>query len=256
MLATEREPKGITVRAESLPQEAPAPAPLTILDVVARAISDPNTDVEKLDKVLGLYERMKGIEVRQAYDEAMCACQAEMRPVATDASNPQTKSRYASYATLDKALRPIYTRHGFALAFDTDESTKPEHVRVLCRVSRSGHKETHHIDMPADGKGAKGGDVMTKTHATGAAVSYGKRYLLGMVFNIAVGEDTDGNGPPASEAPTVTAAIRSIVACKSEAALIAWHAGNAAMIKSLPSDQHDAIVRAFNARRRELRGAK
>jgi hypothetical protein len=31
--------------------------------------------------------------------------------------------------------------------------------------------------MPGDGKGAKGGDVMTKTHATGAALSYGQRYL-------------------------------------------------------------------------------
>ena len=49
--------------------------------------------------------------------------------------------------------------------------------------------------MPSDGKGAKGGDVMTKTHATGAAMSYGMRYLLKFIFNVAVGEDdTDGNG--------------------------------------------------------------
>ncbi len=52
--------------------------------------------------------------------------------------------------------------------------------------------------MPADGKGAKGGDVMTKTHAVGAAKSYGKRYLLKDIFNIAIGEeDTDGNVPKA-----------------------------------------------------------
>ena len=50
--------------------------------------------------------------------------------------------------------------------------------------------------MPADGKGAKGGDVMTKTHAAGAAMSYGMRYLLKMIFNVAVGEeDKDGNEP-------------------------------------------------------------
>jgi hypothetical protein len=50
--------------------------------------------------------------------------------------------------------------------------------------------------MPADGKGAKGGDVMTKTHATGAAMSYGMRYLLKMIFNVAIGEDDkDGNAP-------------------------------------------------------------
>ena len=48
--------------------------------------------------------------------------------------------------------------------------------------------------MPADGKGARGNDVMTKTHATGSAVSYGMRYLLRMIFNISVGEhDDDGN---------------------------------------------------------------
>ncbi len=54
--------------------------------------------------------------------------------------------------------------------------------------------------MPADGKGAKGGDVMTKTHATGAAASYGARYLLKGIFNIAVGDDDrDGNAPPETE---------------------------------------------------------
>jgi hypothetical protein len=66
---------------------------------------------------------------------------------------------------------------------------------VICRVShQNGHSRTYQIDMPADGKGAKGGDVMTKTHATGSAVSYGMRYLLKMIFNIAVSDkDDDGN---------------------------------------------------------------
>jgi hypothetical protein len=50
--------------------------------------------------------------------------------------------------------------------------------------------------MPADGKGAKGGDVMTKTHAAGAAASYGQRYLMKNIWNVAVGEeDVDGNEP-------------------------------------------------------------
>ena len=58
--------------------------------------------------------------------------------------------------------------------------------------------------MPADGKGAKGGDVMTKTHAHVSATSYGKRVLLGMIFNIATGNDDDGNAAaarPAQEPP-------------------------------------------------------
>lgn len=36
--------------------------------------------------------------------------------------------------------------------------------------------------------------IKTKTHATGSAVSYGMRYLLKMIFNIAVSDrDDDGN---------------------------------------------------------------
>jgi hypothetical protein len=118
-----------------------------------------------------------------------------MRPVAADASNPQTKSKYASYAALDSVLRPIYTKHGFGLSFDTGEGAPTGWVRVLCYVTHAGgHARTYHADMPADGKGAKGGDVMTITHAVGAAMSYGMRYLLKMIFNVAVGEDDrDGN---------------------------------------------------------------
>ncbi len=68
-------------------------------------------------------------------------------------------------------------------------------LRVFCEVSRGGYSRMYQIDMPSDGKGAKGGDVMTKTHATGAASQYGMRYLLKMIFNVAIGEDdNDGNG--------------------------------------------------------------
>ena len=35
---------------------------------------------------------------------------------------------------------------------------------------------------------------MTKTHASGSAITYGMRYLLKMIFNISVGEsEDDGN---------------------------------------------------------------
>ena len=58
----------------------------------------------------------------------------------------------------------------------------------------SGHERRYEILMPADGKGAKGGDVMTKTHATGSAFQYGRRYLLAGIFNLATTtKDDDGN---------------------------------------------------------------
>lgn len=165
-----------------------------ILAVIERAARDPGVDVDKMAKLLEMAEKVHARQAESAFDAAMNACQSEMRPVSRDSNNPQTRSKYASYGALDQAVRPIYSTHGFALSFGT-RSTVADRITVTCRVShRAGHSRDVEIDMPSDGKGAKGGDVMTKTHATGSAVSYGMRYLLKMIFNIALGEyDDDGN---------------------------------------------------------------
>lgn len=180
-------------------QEAATPAtndPGTIMQVISRAASDPSTDVDKLERLMGMYERLEARKAEGEFARAMNAAQSEIRRVAADANNSQTRSKYATYAKLDSALRPVYAKHGFSLSFDTGEPPAELVVRVVCYVMHeSGHTRTYHVDMPADGKGAKGGDVMTKTHATGSAMSYGMRYLLKMIFNVAVGEeDDDGNG--------------------------------------------------------------
>jgi hypothetical protein len=166
-----------------------------LIQVISKAAGDPSVDVNKLERLMAMHERITEREAEKAFNVSMSACQAEMKQISADATNPQTRSKYATYAKLDSELRPVYTRHGFALSFDEGES-KPEMVRVVCIVSHiGGHSRTYHRDMPADGKGAKGGDVMTKTHAAGAAGSYGARYLLKGIFNVAIGEhDDDGNG--------------------------------------------------------------
>lgn len=164
-----------------------------LMEVISRAAKDPGTDVDKLERLMGLYERINDKRAEQEYSAAMQLAQEQTRPVSQDAANPQTRSKYASYAALDKALRPIYTKNGFSLSFSTGDGAPEGYVRVICKVAhKGGHNEYPHLDLPADGKGAKGNDVMTKTHATMSAVSYGRRGLLKMIFNIAEGDD-DGN---------------------------------------------------------------
>lgn len=162
-----------------------------------RLARDPSVDVDKLERLMQMHERATARRAEEQFNAAMSQAQTKMRPIAADAENPQTKSKYASYAQIDRALRPIYTEHGFGLSFDTGDGAAAQWVRVLCHVTHAGgFMRTYHVDMPADGKGAKGGDVMTITHAVGAAMSYGMRYLLKMIFNVAVGaEDVDGNAP-------------------------------------------------------------
>lgn len=179
----------------------------SLMEVIAKAASDPAVDVSKMQSLLDMQERLANREAEQQFNMAMRAAQSEMRTVGVDKKNDSTRSKYASYEKLDTMMRPIYSRHGFALSFDTGEGAAENYVRVLCYASHSeGFTKTYRIDMPADGKGAKGGDVMTKTHAVGAAMSYGARYLLKLIFNISVGEhDDDGNGAdPKTAQATIT----------------------------------------------------
>lgn len=165
-----------------------------MMEVINRATSDPNTNIDKMERLMGMYERMQMRNAEQAFAQAMNRAQTEMRPISTDSANSSTKSKYASYGALDKAMRPIYTTAGFALSFDTADCPLELHVRVVCYVMHtSGHSKRYQADIPCDGKGARGNDVMTRTHANGSAFSYGMRYLLKLIFNIAVGDDDDGN---------------------------------------------------------------
>ena len=180
--------------------------PTSMLAVIDRAARDPAINVDKMERLLALAEAIHAREAKAAYDQAMNDAQAEMRPISRDCHNPQTRSRYASYETIDSAIRPIYTAHGFSMSFGSKASSNPDRVIVTCRVShRGGHTEPVELEMPADGKGAKGGDVMTKTHATGSALSYGKRYIANLVWNLSFGEaDDDGNAAGGKRGPETT----------------------------------------------------
>ncbi len=135
----------------------------------------------------------------------MSQVQANMRRTAADRHNKQTGSDYATYAALDRDLRPLYTAEGLSLSFDT-EAAGDGVVGMICHVSHTGgHTRTYRAAVPSDGKGAKGGDVMTKTHAFGSGTSYGMRYLLKMIFNVAIGNDPDDDdGNAAAEIERIT----------------------------------------------------
>mgnify|MGYP001599208148 FL=1 len=241
-------------RSQPTVMQIPVPASETaaILAVIERAARDPSVDIDKLKELLVIRAQIEEQGAKRAFATAMTQAQTEMRAVAADATNPQTKSKYASYFALDKALRPLYTKHGFSLSFNTGKADVSEYVRVICDVSHDdGRTKEYHIDMPADGKGAKGGDVMTKTHATGSAVSYGMRYLLKMIFNIAVGDD-DGN---AASGETVTQAQADAIKC-----LIAEVAVDLPKflkyfkienIEDLPAKQYQRAVDAIEGKRKK-----
>src|SRR6185369_2100492 len=123
--------------APQLPQVANDAA--GFLQIIARAAADPAVDIDKLERLLAVQERVIAKQAEADFNNAMTACQTEMRPIATDATNPQTRSKYATYAKLDGVLRPIYTSHGISISYSTEDSPKEDCIRVVAYVSRGGY---------------------------------------------------------------------------------------------------------------------
>lgn len=194
-------------RLPAVPEDSDA-----LLTVIMRAAENPNFNVDTLERLVAMRERMEERRAAQEFADAMVEVQKKIKPVFANAKNDQTRSRYATYEALDDSARPIYTEHGFSISFGTGEAPKPDTVRVTAElIHTGGQTKAYHVDMPADGKGAKGGDVMTKTHATGSALSYGKRYLLILMFNIPITDRADDDGNRAGQTGFITAQQKDLL---------------------------------------------
>jgi len=100
-------------------------------------------------------------------------------------------------------LSPIWTRHGFAVSFGTGDCPTEGYYRVECELTHSaGHSKRYHADLPCDMTGIQGSVNKTGIHGFGSTMSYGRRYLVCMVFNVAVKtEDDDGNAADPENTP-------------------------------------------------------
>jgi hypothetical protein len=195
-------------------QVVPKEEPITAMSLLQSAV-DKGASIDTIERLVALQEKMLAKQAEVAYIEAMQRAQMRMEPVRRNAKNPETHSRYSTYEQLDAAVRPIYTGEGFSVSYNTTDSPLAEHMRVLAMVRHiAGHSETFQVDMPVDGKGPKGGAVMTRTHATGSGFSYGRRCLLKAIWNIAEYDD-DGNAAGGASIPedVVSEHVKRLNAC-------------------------------------------
>lgn len=188
----------MTNAVEKFEPSAGAPAIVSettaIVQMIERAAANPAVDIDKMMKLLEMRERVQAEEARKAFNAAMAVAQAEMPQVVRKAKNTQTNSKYATLEAVNDAIQPIITKHGFGLSFGTEECPHKDHYRVTCDVTHSGGGEKrYYADVPIDAAGIKGVVNKTATHAFGSTMSYGRRYLTLLIFNVATKDDDDGN---------------------------------------------------------------
>jgi hypothetical protein len=153
----------------------------------------PTIGVEGVRELIVMRREERALQAEQQYNAAMAKTQSRMQAVTKNKRNDQTSSNYADLAAIIGSAVKIANEDGFGVICSEFKSDRENHIGVACKVVHAGgHSERHEFHIPFDAAGLKGNVNKTPTHAYGSTISYGRRYAIACVFNIAT-EDDDGN---------------------------------------------------------------
>lgn len=162
----------------------------SLLNFVAEAVTNPATDVAKLDALLRMQREIIMDQAKDDFAAALHAAQREMPRVKKNGTidmGAKGSMKFAKWEDVDAVLRPIMDRYGFSLWFDTEERQGGGSV-IIGTLTRGKWSQTAKIALPLDT-----GAGRNNLQAAGSTLSYGKRYVAEMIFNIVrEGEDDDG----------------------------------------------------------------
>lgn len=176
-----------------------ATTPVTVdgdpfVTMVERLATNESVDADKLQKLVDIQMQIMDRNAEAEFNSAMAKVQAELPTVLADSVNQQTSSTYAKHEIIAKTIKPVYTRHGFSTSFSQADTPRADHIRIVGTLRHSaGHSVEYFADLPIDDRGIKGNVNKTPLHATGSTFTYGRRYVTCLMFDVATGDDTDGN---------------------------------------------------------------
>jgi len=167
--------------AEQVPQPL---AESNTVSMFERLCRDPSVDVDKLQRLMDMQERVIKRDAEAAFSAALSEMQCEL-PSIGERGNAAGRYTYALWEDINQGIKPVLHKHGFAISFRTDFS---EGISVTAVLShRNGHSERTTIKLPADPSGGK-----NAVQAVASSVSYGKRYTAAALLNLTShGEDDD-----------------------------------------------------------------
>src|ERR1700730_7980641 len=187
-----------------------------VLALIERVALDPGADVEKLDRIVAMYERVKAKEAELAFNAAKGRILKKLAGIKLVKNRPAAlyeiekgKSQKGSYRAfkyapleeIDKHLRPLLLEEEMDLSY-TDEPREHGWILIRGRLKHlpCGHFEDSFMPGPLDTSGGK-----STVQGVGSTNSYLRRYIACNIFNIVVvGDDDDGNGSTIDETQTTT----------------------------------------------------
>jgi hypothetical protein len=223
-----------------------------LLRVINRAAADPEIDFDRLDRLLGAYERTLAREAEAKFNAAFAKLQPRL-PVLDELGqiegpDGEVQATYATWEDTVDAIRPILARCGFSLSFKTGPASAGFLTVVGVLRHEGGHKEEAELKLPADTSGGK-----NPVQAVGSTVTYGQRYVAKMLLNLTSRGDDD-DGAAAGETSAELSAIVEINGLTDRSAFLAWKRANRALLGELPLAGFQRVIARYSERLRRLEG--
>lgn len=174
---------------------------VTPMVLIERAMAAGNLELVK--GFMELQERWEANQARKAFDAALAAAKAEIRPIVKNrevdfpAKNggSRTNYKYEDLGQIANEVDPILAKHGLSYRHRPKQDAKI--LTITCILAhRDGHFEETSLFAANDESGNK-----NSIQSVGSVATYLQRYTLKLALGLAVTKDDDGRGAGREEAP-------------------------------------------------------
>lgn len=169
-----------------------------MVSMIERVAMDPNLPIERLTALMDMRERQMNKEAEQVFNKSFAAAMAEMPDIPMGGKNEHTKQKYSTLNDLVKTTRPVLSRHGLSLNWQTAIDGQNITVTAIVRHAQ-GHSIQTTLSGPRDN-----GKAMNVLQGGGSTETYLKRYSGFSILGLSSGDETDDDGQSAG-ANTVSA---------------------------------------------------
>jgi hypothetical protein len=173
-----------------------APIPdesVQVMEMIAKAASDPAFDVTKLEKLMDLQDRLLNRQAKQKFAEDYVKMKPKLPLVMRLHKNSQTNSMYSKMEDINQKIDPVLAEFGFGTSHKVVAQTDKQVTVTVELWHRGGHVESTNLSMPLDDSGIAGKVNKTAPHAISSTIMYLRRVGECALLNISTGNDVDGN---------------------------------------------------------------
>ena len=226
----------------------------SLIAAIARAASDPRTDVDKIQRLFDIREQLLARTAEMQFVDAMAQFKEHCPVVSKDMENKQYKSKYTSIGNLVNTINPALGKYGLSANWEIEQT---DAIKVTCVLSHiGGHKKSASLSAGPDTSGAKNPIQQVKSTIT---------YLSLITFQTVTGiathganEDDDGGG---GKEPQITeqqaAELKALITEGGGDLSKALRFMRVNSLMDIPAKNFDAVVkdiRAVNAAKARVKG--